>query len=202
MPACAPGIFLKHEGTSLLNSLNKPGKRIMLPAVMGIAGFSGSGKTTLLAGLLPLLRAKGLRTAIIKNTRPDFEIDYPGKDSQVLRAAGAEQVLLASSGRWALLAEQRLPQERGLDYWLAQLPRGEQDLVLVEGFKSAAIPKLEIHRPALGKPLLCMGDPLILAVACSELLLDLPRNLPCLNLNDHAAILQWLLTHSGLTHHD
>jgi len=125
----------RHHERLLLTHQAAPNK---LPKVLGIVGYSGVGKTTLLTALLPMLQLRGLRTAVIKNTHPDFEIDYPGKDSQVLRTAGAAQVLLASSGRWALIAEQQAPRELTLDYWLSRLPPGEQDLVLVEGFRTAA----------------------------------------------------------------
>jgi molybdopterin-guanine dinucleotide biosynthesis protein MobB len=166
--------------------------------VLGIIGYSGVGKTTLLSALLPMLRLRGLRTAVIKNTHPDFEIDHPGKDSKILRDAGASQVLLASDGRWALISEAKTQTTRPLDYWLDRLPPNEQDMVLVEGFKNAAIPKLEIYRPELSKPLLCSNDPLIRAVASNNVVLNLPNQLPCLDLNDHAAILHWILTYTGI----
>jgi molybdopterin-guanine dinucleotide biosynthesis protein B len=130
--------------------------------VFGIAGYSGSGKTTLIERVLPRLAARGLRAAVIKHTHHDFDIDRPGKDSWRAREAGASAVLLASDHRTALLIEHR-DAPPALDALLAQLP--PCDLVLVEGYKREAIPRLEVHRAETGKPWLFPDDPNILAVA-------------------------------------
>ena len=130
--------------------------------VLGLVGWSGSGKTTLLVGLLPLLRARGLRVSTVKHAHSGFDMDHPGKDSFRHRAAGAHEVLVASSARWAVLHE-----VEGAEPSLADLlgRLDPVDLVLVEGFKSHPYPKLEVHRPSLGKAALWPGDPAILAVA-------------------------------------
>lgn len=164
-----------------------------LPPILGIAGYSGSGKTALLAGVLGILKQRGIRTAVIKRTHHEVEVDHPGKDSHRLRLAGARQVLLASCGRWALMVEQEPGEEPGPEAWAARLPPGEQDLVLVEGYKAAPIPKLEVHRPVTGKPLLCLNDPWIRAVA-SDKPLELPSGVPLLDLNDHEAVAEWIVT--------
>jgi molybdopterin-guanine dinucleotide biosynthesis protein B len=172
------------------------------PPILGIVGHSGVGKTTLLTALLPMFLARGIRVAVIKHTHPDFEIDYPGKDSRKLRAAGAAQVLLATPGRWALLAESQMPAVKSLDYWLARLPAGEQELVLLEGFKTAPVPKLEIYRPELGKPVLCRSDSTIKAFASTPSYLDWPRPLPCFDMTDYPKILDWILSFTALGAHD
>ncbi|MEK8088288.1 molybdopterin-guanine dinucleotide biosynthesis protein B [Thermithiobacillus plumbiphilus] len=153
--------------------------------VLGIAGFSGSGKTTLLTRLIPLLRQRGLRVAVIKHTHHDFDPDIPGKDSYRLREAGAAQVLAASDRRWALFTELPEPQEPQLETLLAQLDPARSDLVLVEGMRHGKHPKLEVHRPSLGHPLLARDDPWIRAVAS-----DAPLDCPCprLDLNGPDAV--------------
>lgn len=131
--------------------------------VLGIAGYSGAGKTTLLEKLIPVLRADGLRVAVIKHAHCGFDVDQPGKDSFRHRQAGAGEVLVASDRRWALMHEHATPQEPVLADLLSRL--SPSDLVLVEGWKREPIPKLEIHREANGKPWLFPEDASILAVA-------------------------------------
>lgn len=163
--------------------------------IFGLAGWSGSGKTTLLEKLLPVLVARGLRVSTIKQTHHDVDLDQPGKDSYRHRAAGASEVLLTSSSRWVLLHELRDEAEPALAQHLARL--SPCDLVLVEGFKQEAIPKLEIHRPGVGKPLLYPRDPHIIAIA-SDVALETP--LPAFDLNDPAAIAIFILSHLELNH--
>ncbi len=151
--------------------------------VIGFAAYSGTGKTTLLKQLIPLLREQGLRPGVIKHAHHDVEFDTPGKDSFVLRKAGAGQVMLASARRWALMGEEFGPVEPELPVLLERMNLNELDLVLVEGFRHLPFPKIELHRPMLGKPLLCEQDQTILAVA-SDAAVELPRGLPRLDLND------------------
>jgi molybdopterin-guanine dinucleotide biosynthesis protein B len=120
--------------------------------IIGLAGWSGAGKTTLLARVLPLLTARGISVSTVKHAHHAFEIDHEGKDSFVHRAAGAREVLVASSGRYALIHELRGAPEPGLADLLGKL--APVDLVIVEGFKAHAHPKVEIHRTANGKPFL------------------------------------------------
>lgn len=152
--------------------------------LLGFAAFSGTGKTTLLEQLIPELNQANIRIAMIKHTHHDkFDIDTPGKDSYRLRKAGAQQMLVASSRRWALMVEESDPDkpEPVLSELLPQLDLDRVDLVLVEGFKHENISKIELHRPSLGKPLLQPEDPWIIAIATDEHDLDqfYPRQITC-----------------------
>ncbi|MEJ2694539.1 MAG: molybdopterin-guanine dinucleotide biosynthesis protein B [Candidatus Thiodiazotropha sp.] len=155
--------------------------------VIGFAAYSGTGKTTLLKQLIPLLRADGVRPGVIKHAHHQVEFDVPGKDSYVLRKAGAGQVLLASANRWALMGEEPGGREPELPTLLKRMDLTELDLVLVEGFRHIAFPKIELHRPSLDTPLLCEADDSIFAVAADEEV-ALPPSLPLLNLNDPPVI--------------
>lgn len=130
--------------------------------VFGITGASGSGKTTLITALLPDLRGRGLRISTIKHAHHGIDLDRPGKDSWLHREAGAREVMLVSDGRWALMRE-ATEEECALDALLARM--APVDLVLVEGFRTGAILKLEVHRAATGKPPYWPADASILAVA-------------------------------------
>lgn len=160
--------------------------------LFGITGYSGSGKTTLMEKLLPRLTARGLRVSVVKHTHHDFDIDRPGKDSFRHRAAGAGEVLLASSSRWVLMNELRGAREPTLAEHAAHL--SPCDLVLVEGFKDAAIAKLEVYRPANGKPPLWPDHPDTVAVASDA---PHPPNLPAhlvwLDLHDVETIVRFIL---------
>ena len=172
--------------------------------VFGLAGYSGSGKTTLLEELIPRLTAAGLRVSLIKHAHHRFDIDQPGKDSYRLREAGCSEVLLISEQRWVLMHELRGAPEPSLEEQIARL--SDCDLVLVEGFKHTPIPKLEVHRPSLGKPLIAgSGVETIVAVATDEpgvvrQQAGLPAGLPLLDLNDRDAIADFILRHEGFKH--
>jgi molybdopterin-guanine dinucleotide biosynthesis protein B len=162
--------------------------------VFGLAGWSGSGKTTLVVRLLPEFARRGISASTVKHAHDGFDIDLPGKDSYEHRRAGAREVLVASNRRWALLHENRRPAEPDLADLVAQL--SPVDLVLVEGFKSYPHDKLEVHRPALGKPLLCADDRRIVAVAADDGLPGL--TLPLFDLDDAAAIADFIIAHCEL----
>lgn len=160
--------------------------------VLGFAAYSGAGKTTLLTQLIPQLTQTGLRVGLIKHSHHAFDIDQPGKDSYRLRAAGASTVLLVSPYRRALITDFTTPQEPELQTQLAELQRSQLDLILVEGFRHSAFPKIELHRPALQKPLLYPHDPNIIAVA-TDAVLTLPKELILLDLNQPAEITRFIL---------
>ena len=144
--------------------------------VFGLAGWSGAGKTTLIERLLPIFAARGLKVATLKHAHHDFDLDQPGKDSWRHRRAGAVEVVVASARRWAIVHELGGDEpEPGLDELLAKI--SPVDLVIVEGFKRDPIPKLEVYRPELGKPVMAPDDPHIVGVVCKNPVegLGLPR---------------------------
>ncbi|KAA0875081.1 molybdopterin-guanine dinucleotide biosynthesis protein B [Nitrincola tapanii] len=162
--------------------------------LLGFAAWSGTGKTTLLKALLPRLQARGLRIACIKHAHHAFDVDQPGKDSYELRHAGASQMLIASSQRWALMTETPGAEEPRLQTLLQHLDPDVLDLVLVEGFKAEAFAKIELHRHALGKPLLWPQDPNIRLLACDQPQIQ-QSNCPLevLDINQLQAIEDWVL---------
>ena len=156
--------------------------------VFGFAGYSGSGKTTLIEQLIPRFVLHGLKVSLIKHAHHLFDIDKPGKDSYRHREAGATEVLITSDQRWVLMHELRGEPEPSLHEQLARF--SPCDLVLVEGYKRAQIPKLEVHRPSVGKPLLHPDDPNIVAVASD---MPIATTLPVLDINDPEAVAQWII---------
>ena len=160
----------------------------------GITGFSGSGKTTLLEALIPRFTARGLKVSLIKHTHHWFDIDQPGKDSYRLREAGCGEVMLLSDKRWVLMHELHDASPPTLEEQLERI--SPCDLVLVEGFKQAPLPKLEVHRPANGKPLFWSSHPEHIVAVASDERLEVP--LPQFELSDHAGIVDFILRHQGL----
>lgn len=160
--------------------------------ILGFAAYSGTGKTTLLVELLRIFRARGYRVGVVKHAHHSFDIDKPGKDSYELRHAGARQMLIGSRRRWALVAETEDEHEPKLDELLRHLDQDVLDFVLVEGFKGEAFPKIELHRPHLGQPLLHPGDAAIIAVATDEPATAGTR-LPVLDLNRPADVADFVL---------
>jgi molybdopterin-guanine dinucleotide biosynthesis protein B len=161
--------------------------------VFGFAGWSGSGKTTLIEQLIPRFIAHGLTVSLVKHAHHEFDLDQPGKDSFRHREAGCREVLVTSAVRWALQHELRGKPELTLDEALHRL--SPCDLALVEGFKGSPIPKLEVYRESVGKPLLHPHDPEIVAVATDG---PLATALPVLPLGDPDAVATFILRHLGL----
>ena len=162
--------------------------------VFGLAGWSGSGKTTLMRALIPVLTGRGLSVSTLKHAHHGFDVDTPGKDSYEHRAAGATEVLVGSAERWALMHELRGAAEPTTEELIALM--APVDLILIEGFKQESHDKIEVHRPELGKPLLCAHDPRVVAVASPVPLDGLP--VPRLDLDDPAAIAEFVIRHCGL----
>ncbi len=161
--------------------------------VFGFAGWSGSGKTTLIEKLIPRFVKRGLRVSLIKHAHHTFDVDHPGKDSYRHRHAGATEVLVTSSRRWVLMHELRGTQEPTFEEQLKHL--SPCDLLIVEGFKHAPIPKLEVWRAVTGEGLLHPQDPYIVAVASDA---RIETKLPQLDLNDDAGIAEFILRHLKL----
>lgn len=160
--------------------------------VVGFAGYSGSGKTTLVEHVIPALKLRGLRVSVVKHAHHDFDIDHPGKDTYRHRAAGAFEVLAASTNRLALVREFERPAQLTVHELVAQLWDGV-DWVLVEGFKQSDLLKIEVWRADSGQPPRYPDDDFVVAIAT-----DSPGRLPqetlrpVLDLNDPDAVAQWL----------
>jgi molybdopterin-guanine dinucleotide biosynthesis protein B len=160
--------------------------------IVGLAGWSGSGKTTLITKVLPRLITRGYRVSTIKHAHHGFDLDQPGKDSFMHRVAGATEVLVSSSKRFAILHELRGEPEWDLAALVSKLM--PVDLLLVEGFKRDPFPKLEVYRAVNDKPLLHPEDPLIVAIAADT---TLPQaGVPVVDLNDIQRIADMLLEHA------
>jgi len=164
----------------------KSNVKAMVP-VIGFCAYSGTGKTTLLVKLLPLLKAQGLRVGVVKHTHHRFEVDKPGKDSYELRKAGATEMLIASGKRWALIVDTDDNGDPVLQQMLDRMDQSILDLIIVEGFKHEAFPKIELHRPELDKPLIFDEDPNVIAIASDDLS-AYDTDLPLLDINDPTAI--------------
>jgi molybdopterin-guanine dinucleotide biosynthesis protein B len=161
--------------------------------IIGLAGWSGSGKTTLLTKAIPRLVARGLAVSTLKHAHHAFDLDQPGKDSHSHRMAGATEVLVGSANRWAMIHELRGDAEPTLGALLRKL--GPVDLVLVEGYKREPHPKLEVHRAAVGKPLLHPDDPAIVAIASD---VPLPAaGIPVVDLDDVERVVDLLVCHAA-----
>jgi molybdopterin-guanine dinucleotide biosynthesis adapter protein len=162
--------------------------------VVGFVAPSGTGKTTLLRRVVAILTGHGLRVGYLKHAHHRFDLDTPGKDSYEIRESGARQTLLASSTRWALQVENPVQgEDPDLYRMLSRLELDRLDLVLVEGFKYAAYPKIEVHRPATGQAPLYPEDPGIIAVATDAPLAGstFPVVLP---LNEPEAVADFILS--------
>lgn len=164
--------------------------------IFGIVGWSGSGKTTLVKRLLPELIGQNFSVSTMKHAHHSFDVDVPGKDSYEHRAAGATEVLITSANRWALMHENRGGEETPLEELLSRMQ--PVDLLLMEGFKAQTHLKLEVHRQSVGKSLLYLQDPRIIAIASDRELSGI--NLPILELNDIVAIAKFIIARCGLIH--
>lgn len=166
--------------------------------LLGFCAFSGTGKTTLLTQLIPLLKATGIHLAVIKHAHHQFDVDKKGKDSYELRHAGATQMLISSSRRWALMTELDDQQEElTLPSLIEQIDHENIDLILVEGFKKEAFTKIELHRPSLGHPKMYPDDKNIIAFASDEPC-NVAESIVCLDINEPKEIATFIVSHFKL----
>ena len=195
IPALRIGVtrtIAAHQGATEADSTHA-GMRIF-----GFAGWSGSGKTTLIERIVPRLVARGLVISLVKHAHHAFDIDQPGKDSFRHREAGCTEVLVSSASRWALIHELRGDAELTLERALARL--SDCDIALVEGYKAYPIPKVEVWRVQIGKPLLHPRDEHIVAVATDSpeaLPSDTQRRLPVFALSDIDGIATFVASHAA-----
>ncbi len=171
--------------------------------IFGIcAASSNAGKTTLITKLIPELTKRNIRVSVIKHAHHQFDIDHPGKDSYKIREAGAVQTLIASNKRWALMTElpritkpagANPPDEANLDDLIQQINPEFADLILVEGFKAATIPKIEVYRPSLNTPLLAGYNPANIIAVASDVAFTLGLDIPLLDLNNIPEIADFIV---------
>ena len=161
--------------------------------VFGVTGWKNAGKTGLMERLVAEINGRGHSVSTLKHAHHTFDVDHPGKDSHRHRLAGASQVLLASTERWALMNEHRGAEEPSLSELLAKLE--PVDVVLIEGWKRDSHPKVEAWRAETGNPLIAPNDPTILAVA-SDTSFEIDR--PVFDLDDTAAIANFILDYLGM----
>ena len=160
--------------------------------ILGFSAYSGTGKTTLLRQLIPALKARGLRISVIKHAHHHFDLDFPGKDSYELRKAGADQTVICTTNRMALITEFDDPgDEPGLQQIIELLDTERVDMVLVEGYKDIRFPKIELHRESLGKPFMYDKDDTVIALACDGGAPD-GLGIPRLDINDVDAIASFI----------
>ena len=161
--------------------------------ILGFSAWSGTGKTTLLRQLIPALKARGLRISVIKHAHHHFDLDFPGKDSYELRKAGADQTVICTTTRMAVVTEFDTPEdEPELQQIIAALDTERVDMILVEGYKDIHFPKIELHRAELGKPYLYPGDDSVIALACDDENPPHGIEIPLLDLNDAEGIAEFI----------
>jgi molybdopterin-guanine dinucleotide biosynthesis protein B len=158
--------------------------------LLAITGWSGTGKTTLLQKVIPVLKAKGVRVGLIKHTHHQMEVDTPGKDSFILRKAGADQVMVASSQRWALMCETPSNERVDLADLIKRMDHSALDMVLVEGFKNEAVPKIALWRAGVKGKVAELLDKYVIALASDE---SLTLEIPLLDINQPELIADFII---------
>jgi len=179
-----------------MSTSNNANKMSYEKPLLGFAAYSGTGKTTLLLKLIPELKQRGLRIAVIKHAHHNFDMDTPGKDSYELRKAGAVPMLICSSKRTVITIDNEIEKDPQLQEILTHIPADSVDMILVEGFKKWPFSKIELHRETTDKPLMYPDDENIIAIAHDS---DTPlkdTNLPQLDINNIKAIADFVIQFS------
>ena len=160
--------------------------------IIGFAAFSGTGKTTLIKKIVSILSEKKYTVSVIKHAHHNFDLDQPGKDSYEIRKSGAENILISSEKRWALIHENKNNQELTLENLLDILENIESDIILVEGFKKENFPKIELYRKEIGKDLLFYNDKNIVAFA-TDADINIEGNIEKLDINNPQQIVDYII---------
>tara|TARA_B100000676_G_C17986731_1_gene792351 strand:+ start:21 stop:539 length:519 start_codon:yes stop_codon:yes gene_type:complete len=160
--------------------------------IIGFAAFSGTGKTTLIKKIVSILSKKKYTVSVIKHAHHNFDLDQPGKDSYEIRKSGAENILISSEKRWALIHENKNNQELSLEDLLNILGNIDSDIILVEGFKKENFPKIELYRKEIGKDILFYNDKNIVAFA-TDVDINIEQNIEKLDINDPQQIVDYII---------
>tara|TARA_B100000575_G_scaffold287032_1_gene284697 strand:+ start:379 stop:897 length:519 start_codon:yes stop_codon:yes gene_type:complete len=160
--------------------------------IIGFAAFSGTGKTTLIKKIVSILSEKKYTVSVIKHAHHNFDLDQPGKDSYEIRKSGAENILISSEKRWALIHENKNNQELNLENLLDILENIDSDIILVEGFKKENFPKIELYRKEIGKDLLFYNDKNIVAFA-TDADINIEGNIEKLDINNPQQIVDYII---------
>ena len=167
--------------------------------LIGFAAYSGTGKTTLIKKIVAILNESNLRVSVIKHAHHNFDVDQPGKDSHEIRKSGAENMLISSNNRWALMHENNYNNELKLKDLLNILNNVDSDIILVEGFKAEKFPKIELYREEIAKDkgLLCKLDESIVAIA-TDSNIDLNKEIVFLDINKPQEIVDFIINYLNL----
>jgi len=159
--------------------------------IINIVGWSGSGKTTLVIKLINEIKNRKKSISTMKHAHHDFDIDQPGKDSYKHREAGAEEVLISSGKRWALMSENNIGSESNLIYLISKMK--PVDVLIIEGWKYSNLKKIEVYRPEIGKPRITNINDNLVAIATNLMNLEVSEKIPIFNLNNTKEICDFIL---------
>ena len=165
--------------------------------LIGFAAYSGTGKTTLIKLIVKLLKELNLKVSVIKHAHHDFDVDKIGKDSYEIRKSGAENMLISSANRWALMHENTNNSELSLNDLINVLDPLDSDIILVEGFKAEKFPKIELYREEIGKALLYTSDESIIAIA-TDSKIETSKDIEVLDINNPQEIADYIIKYLNI----